>query len=66
MTLWKKIKFCKSKKGKRISPGDEITVRSYSQQGTLVKKHKNGQWEVEMGILKMLVDEDDIVKLKQL
>lgn len=52
----------KAKKVKELAPGDEITVRSYSQQGTLVKKHKNGQWEVEMGILKMLVDEDDIVK----
>ncbi|MGO2981477.1 MAG: endonuclease MutS2 [Leuconostoc mesenteroides] len=52
----------KAKKVKELAPGDEITVRSYSQQGTLVKKHKHGQWEVEMGILKMLVDEDDIVK----
>lgn len=52
----------KAKKVKELAPGDEITVRSYSQQGTLVKKHKDGQWEVEMGILKMLVDEDDIVK----
>ncbi|WP_273729559.1 endonuclease MutS2 [Leuconostoc mesenteroides] len=52
----------KAKKVKELAPGDEITVRSYSQQGTLVKKHKNGQWEVEMGILRMLVDEDDIVK----
>ncbi|MFT8673859.1 endonuclease MutS2 [Leuconostoc mesenteroides] len=52
----------KAKKVKELALGDEITVRSYSQQGTLVKKHKNGQWEVEMGILKMLVDEDDIVK----
>lgn len=52
----------KAKKVKELAPGDEIIVRSYSQQGTLVKKHKNGQWEVEMGILKMLVDEDDIVK----
>ncbi|WP_273950609.1 endonuclease MutS2 [Leuconostoc mesenteroides] len=52
----------KAKKVKELAPGDEITVRSYSQQGTLVKKHKNGQWEVEMGILKILVDEDDIVK----
>ncbi|KGB49888.1 DNA mismatch repair protein MutS [Leuconostoc mesenteroides P45] len=52
----------KAKKVKELAPGDEITVRSYSQQGTLVKKHKNDQWEVEMGILKMLVDEDDIVK----
>ncbi|TYC46444.1 endonuclease MutS2 [Leuconostoc litchii] len=52
----------KAKKIKELAPGDEITVQSYGQQGTLVKKHKNGQWEVEMGILKMLVDEDDIVK----
>ena len=52
----------KAKKAKQLSPGDDITVQSYGQQGTLVKKHSNGQWEVEMGILKMLVDEDDIVK----
>lgn len=52
----------KAKKAKQLSPGDDITVQSYGQQGTLVKKHSNGQWEVEMGILKMLVDEDNIVK----
>lgn len=52
----------KAKKAKQLSPGDDITVQSYGQQGTLVKKHSNGQWEVEMGILKMLVDEEDIVK----
>ncbi|WP_312401813.1 endonuclease MutS2 [Leuconostoc lactis] len=52
----------KAKRAKQLAAGDEIVVQSYGQQGTLVKRHSNGQWEVEMGILKMLVDEDDIVK----
>ncbi|WP_349535328.1 endonuclease MutS2 [Leuconostoc citreum] len=52
----------KAKRAKQLVAGDEITVQSYGQQGTLIKQHSNGQWEVEMGILKMLVDEDDIVK----
>ncbi|MBZ6004176.1 endonuclease MutS2 [Leuconostoc gelidum subsp. aenigmaticum] len=52
----------KAKLAKALVTGDEIVVKSYNQQGILVKQHSNGQWEVEMGILKMLVDEDDIVK----
>ena len=52
----------KAKRATQLAAGDEITVQSYGQQGTLIKQHSNGQWEVEMGILKMLVDEDDIVK----
>ncbi|MCK8617663.1 endonuclease MutS2 [Fructobacillus sp. M158] len=52
----------KAKRVKELNAGDEVVVSSYNQQGTLVKKHKNGQWEVQMGILKMLVDEDDLTK----
>ncbi|CAK1254446.1 dsDNA-specific endonuclease/ATPase MutS2 (MutS2) [Fructobacillus tropaeoli] len=52
----------KAKKAKVLAPGDDVVVQSYNQQGTLVKKHKNGQWEVQLGILKMLVDEDDLTK----
>ncbi|MGX7051686.1 endonuclease MutS2 [Leuconostoc palmae] len=52
----------KAKQAKQLSQGDEIVVKSYGQQGTLIKQHSNGQWEVEMGILKMLVDEEDIIK----
>lgn len=52
----------KAKRVKELHAGDEVLVSSYNQQGTLVKKHKNGQWEVQMGILKMLVDEDDLTK----
>lgn len=52
----------KAKRIKELRPGDDVVVSSYNQQGTLVKKHKNNQWEVQMGILKMLVDEDDLKK----
>lgn len=55
----------KAKKIKELKAGDEIVVQSYNQQGTLLKKHKNGQWEVQLGILKMLVDEDDLVKTER-
>ncbi|MFC4760917.1 endonuclease MutS2 [Fructobacillus durionis] len=52
----------KAKRVKELKPGDDVVVSSYNQQGTLIKKHKNDQWEVQMGILKMLVDEDDLKK----
>ncbi|MDF7637706.1 endonuclease MutS2 [Leuconostocaceae bacterium ESL0958] len=52
----------KAKQAKNLQVGDEVEVQSYHQQGTLVKKHKNGQWEVQLGILKMLIDEDDLKK----
>ncbi|HEY4400286.1 MAG TPA: endonuclease MutS2 [Lactobacillaceae bacterium] len=52
----------RAKKAKELAAGDEVQIKSYGQLATLVKRHSNGQWEVEMGILKMLVDEDDVVK----
>lgn len=52
----------RAKRAKELNPGDEVLVRTYGQTGTLVKKHGQHQWEVEMGILKMLVDDADLEK----
>lgn len=50
----------KAKAAKKLKEGDEVLVTSYGQRGTLLKKVGNGQWQVQMGILKMTIPEDDI------
>ena len=43
--------------------GDDVLVKSYGQQGTLLKKEKSGKWDVQLGILKMKIDESDLEKI---
>lgn len=50
----------KAKTAKALKPGDEVKVTSYGQRGELLKKVGNQQWQVQMGILKMTIDESDI------
>lgn len=50
----------KAKQAKKLKAGDEVLVTSYGQRGELIKQTSNGQWEVQLGILKMKVDEEDI------
>lgn len=50
----------KAKASKKLKAGDEVLVTSYGQRGELIKSISNGQWEVQLGILKMKVDEEDI------
>jgi DNA mismatch repair protein MutS2 len=50
----------KAKQAKKLKAGDEVLVTSYGQRGELIKQTSNGQWEVQLGILKMKVDEADI------
>ncbi|MGX7196496.1 endonuclease MutS2 [Enterococcus olivae] len=50
----------KAKASKKLKAGDEVLVTSYGQRGELIKSIGNGQWEVQLGILKMKVDEEDI------
>lgn len=44
-------------------PGDDVLVKSYGQQGSLIRKDKNGTWEVQLGILKMKIAEADLEKV---
>ncbi len=50
----------KAKEAKKLKAGDEVLVTSYGQRGELIRQLSNGQWEVQLGILKMKVDEEDI------
>ncbi|MGP3640469.1 endonuclease MutS2 [Lentilactobacillus hilgardii] len=59
----KKNKVLRKEKAKHdFHPGDEVLVKSYGQQGTLIRQEKNGAWEVQLGILKMQIDENDLEK----
>lgn len=54
----------KAKAKKQFKPGDEVMVETYGQRGTLIEKVGNHDWQVQLGILKMTVSEDEL-KLAQ-
>lgn len=43
--------------------GDHVNVKSYGQQGVLLNKRGAHKWEVQLGILKMAIDEADLEKI---
>ena len=46
-----------------LHPGDAVLVKSYGQHGELLGKRGNHKWEVQIGILKMEIDEQDLEKV---
>lgn len=54
----------KAKEQKQLKVGDDVKVESYGQRGTLIKKLSNQQWQVQLGILKMVLPESDLTLLK--
>ncbi|APX71048.1 endonuclease MutS2 [Companilactobacillus allii] len=59
----KKNKVLKRNKHRQeLKVGDEVKVLTYGQFGTIVRKDKNGQFEVQLGILKMKFDGNDLEK----
>lgn len=50
----------KAKEQKKLKAGDEVIVNTYGQRGTLLKDNVKGQWQVQLGILKMNVSEEDM------
>ncbi len=55
----------RSKAKKSFKAGDDVLVKTYGQRGVLLKKLGNHSWEVELGILKMKVNETDMEKVKE-
>ena len=55
----------RSKAKKSFKVGDDVLVKTYGQRGVLLKKIGNHSWEVELGILKMKVDETDMDRVKE-
>jgi DNA mismatch repair protein MutS2 len=43
-----------------FTAGDEVKVLSFGQKGVLIAKSGNGDWQVQIGILKMKVSESDL------
>ena len=54
----------REKRKKALHPGDEVMVETYGQRGTLVKQFKDGDWEVQLGVLKMKLAEDELTLLQ--
>ncbi|MBP0723995.1 endonuclease MutS2 [Bacillus sp. RG28] len=48
------------KKQRQLREGDEVKVISFNSKGTLLEKVSEGEWQVQVGILKMKVKESDL------
>ncbi|MFL2071089.1 endonuclease MutS2 [Marinilactibacillus psychrotolerans] len=55
----------KQKRKKELKPGDFVQVESLGQKGTIVEKSGNKQWVVQMGMLKMKLNESDLTPAQQ-
>lgn len=53
----------KAKNKKTFKAGDDVLVETFGQRGTLISKIGNNEWQVQLGILKMKVSEDDMTLL---
>jgi DNA mismatch repair protein MutS2 len=49
-----------AKKKQVLHPGDEVMVASFGQKGVLIEKLSDKEWQVQIGILKMKVDQADL------
>lgn len=49
----------KAKKLRAPRVGDDIIVTAYGQRGTLINQTKNGKWEAQVGLIKMMLKEDE-------
>ncbi|EJF34611.1 MutS family DNA mismatch repair protein [Weissella koreensis KCTC 3621] len=56
------LRRAKAKKQVNIEVGDTVLVPEYGQQGTILRKLKDGKYEVQIGILKMVLPGAEIEK----
>lgn len=59
----KKERLAKGKK-QQLAPGDEVKVISFGQNGQLLEKVSENEWLVQIGIMKLKVEEDDLQYVK--
>ena len=55
----------KEKEKKALAVGDQVHVDSFDQEGTLVDQTGDSKWVVQMGMLKMKIDEEDLTLLEK-
>lgn len=54
----------RAKRKQELHPNDDVMVKSYGQRGVLLQKVGKHDWEVQLGILKMKINENDLEKIK--
>lgn len=54
----------RAKRQQAFKPNDDVMVTSYGQHGVLLQKVSDHAWEVQLGILKMKIDESELEKIK--
>ncbi|MDT6952097.1 endonuclease MutS2 [Companilactobacillus alimentarius] len=54
----------RNKRKQMLKVGDEVKALPYDQIGTIVRKDKNDQYEVQLGILKMKFGAEDLEKIQ--
>lgn len=55
----------KQKRKKELKPGDSVQVESFGQKGILIEQSGNKQWVVQMGMLKMKLNESDLTFMQE-
>lgn len=55
----------REKRKQQIKVGDEVHVNSYDQDGVVIGQDKKGNFEVQLGILKMRLPQEQLTKLKK-
>ncbi|WP_027964645.1 endonuclease MutS2 [Halalkalibacillus halophilus] len=55
----------KSKESREFHPGDEVHVLTFNQTGHIVQKVTNKEYEVQLGIMKMKVKQDQMEFIKR-
>ncbi|WP_413526143.1 endonuclease MutS2 [Latilactobacillus curvatus] len=63
-TLKKNKVLQRAKRRQTLKEGDDVLVTSYGQRGTLVRQIDAKNWEVQMGIIKMKIANEDLEKQK--
>ena len=53
----------RAKKQKAIKVGDDVHVDNYDQDGVVIGKDKKGNFEVQLGILKMRLPQEQLTKI---
>ncbi|MFJ8063259.1 endonuclease MutS2 [Psychrobacillus sp. NPDC096426] len=53
-----------NERANELKAGDEVKVLSFGQKGTLLEKLSKSEWSVQIGMLKMKLDESDLEYIK--
>lgn len=54
----------KKKQQRTFAVGDEVKVLTFGQKGQLIEKVNDTQWQVQVGIMKMTIDEKELEFIK--